>query len=108
MGQVLIHGRFLYYFQTNGVDDEHVSLARFCQASGYSSADLMVPIPELRRGDARNGKIIVSNSDVYFIKLRNTGTQTIELFRWSYKSAYQTRDIATGTRFPANVAEHGQ
>ena len=84
-------------------------MARFTRSSGYKSIDFMVNVPGLYCDDVtQNGRVMICNSDLFFIKTRNAGTNTVEIHRWSHKSKFQSHDFGTGTRFKSYEAGNGQ
>lgn len=57
--------------------------------------------------DATNGQFQIQNSDLVYIKTKNTGTGTVEYFRAPVGDNYGTVTLATGTVFSPADAPNG-
>ncbi|KAK5087961.1 hypothetical protein LTR05_002177 [Lithohypha guttulata] len=107
-GHVLIYGQDLYYIKTKKTASGNVEIARYPKSKDYRETDIaLISIP-LRLSDAADGYFTFSNNDLYFIRDRNTESATVELTRWSFKSAFQKRTLLTTTPFLVENASKGQ
>ena len=105
-GQVYAGGSTdLYFVKTKNTGSGRVEAFTATAGSGYSTG--VSSATRFSPGDEANGWFgLLPNTDLYFVKTKNTGSGRIEAFTASRDSGYQS-GVSSATRFSPGDANNG-
>ncbi len=96
----------LYFVKTKNTGSGSVEAFTATAASGYTSG-ISSAAPRFSPADANNGWFgLLPNTDLYFVKTRNTESGKVEAFTATAASGYQT-GVSSVTRFSPGDANNG-
>ncbi len=101
-------GRDLYFIKTHNTGSGHVEIHDATASSGFQAASLHAAT-WLSTGDANNGWFQMDNHsrELYFIKIRNTGSGHVEIHDATFESGYSAASVHAASWFSTGDQNNG-